>query len=83
MGSLFGVFLAFAASKITWPELVTEQKKIYPAVPTLCPIFTGASIGNCSTDDIYWQVFFVEFLASFVFIFSWLLIRNYEIYGEM
>ena len=29
-----------------------------------------------------WQVFIAEFVGSFVYVLTWLIIRNYEITGE-
>lgn len=39
-GALFGIFLTFAGSRITWPEGDFDQKDIYPKPPTLCPSLT-------------------------------------------
>jgi len=53
IGSLFGVFLTFAASKIVWPDgLGTKTKEIYPNPPTLCPRFTASVSASCDTDKI-------------------------------
>jgi glycerol uptake facilitator-like aquaporin len=75
--------MTFIGSQITWPELDTQSKLILPTPPHICPKFNSTISPNCKVDSLYWQVFFCEFLASFVFIFSWLIIRNYEIYGDM
>jgi len=52
IGSLFGVFLTFAASRIEWPDIDNKAKEIYPAPPTLCPRFTASVNADCNTDKI-------------------------------
>jgi len=36
----------------------------------------------CNQDTVKWQVFFNEFLCSFIFIFIFLVIRNFKFEGS-
>ena len=62
------------------------QRKTYsPATPIgPCPVF------NCEdkpdgtiVQRFYWNVFFVEFFATFCFTFTWLIIRNFNVEGPL
>ena len=62
------------------------QRKTYsPATPIgPCPVF------NCEdkpdgtiVQRYYWNVFFVEFFATFCFTFTWLIIRNFNVEGPL
>jgi len=71
-----------------------EDRHIHPATPVLCPSF-GCALGVGPTpqpnpDPVntyygahFWNVFFEEFMASFCFIFIWLIIRNYDVGGPL
>ena len=55
-------------------------------MPTICPTYRDPNDNtkrNCTADSIGWEVFLGEFLASFIFLFSWLIIRNYDLKGEL
>ena len=52
-GSLFGIFLTFAGSKIIWPVEDTDQKSIYPEVPNLCPSVIDNQ-KHCDQDHVLW-----------------------------
>ena len=90
-----GILLTFISIK---KETITDPggykiKHYHPATPVLCPSF-GCALGNGPApppgpDPVYyyganfWNVFFEEFMASFFFIFIWLIIRNYDVGGPL
>ena len=41
------------------------------------------SFDTCHYDGLYGNVFAIEFLCSFVLVFAWLIVRNYEVTGDM
>ena len=91
-GGLFGIMLTWMATMANYNTLDTfdgkstyDTKTYHPAAPIQCPRKFAVEPdpkpfydNACSQFGINWNVFFVEFVASFVFIFSWLVIRNYK-----
>ena len=69
---------------MTWyfsAEILTVPN---PFPPRLCPglIITrdeGHAKVECNIEDMYGYVFAYEFIGSFLLIFTWLVIRNYQI----
>lgn len=71
--------LTFLTSKIEYPT--DDTKEVYPSPNPLCPSKATWSEG-CDKQGLGWNLFIVEFIVSFAIVFSWLLVRNFEIQGE-
>jgi hypothetical protein len=94
---MFGILLTFIAvieqtRDLPVPGVAKQSLTAYYPVPIpLCPdqmevLKEGIDYLNdynyvCRQDTIKWQVFFNEFFCSFIFIFFFLVIRNYKV-GE-
>lgn len=87
LGIIFSQFVGAATGTfITWYLSATNptNNEPIPPAPRLC---TNMSITRdvnnlktgCKIDDIYGYVFAYEFIGSLMLIFSWLILRNYQI----
>ena len=79
-GALTGILITFLISEVTYPN--NDIKIITPAVPTLCPGYNGAGVtGGCAEQGLGWHMFVMEALATFVLVFTYLVIRNFDVSG--
>ena len=62
--------ITFLASFITYSGVNNEDKTFTPSVPKLCPTF------GCSTNGLGWTLTVPELVASFAFVFTYLIVRN-------
>ena len=74
LGALLGLFVTYVVSRIQFPA--PNTKTTQPGVPTLCPPL------GCATQGLSLQIFYTEFISSFVFIFTFLVLRNFKAFGE-
>lgn len=85
VGALVGILLSFISSKYDYVGK-DNLKNVTPKVPTLCPLYTdpnGSGKNGCLAENINWDVFASEFIASFILVLSWLIIRNYSFRGDL
>ena len=61
-----------------------NSKDQSPGAPTLCPNYTKKEAGTirCGNTGLQSQVIFMESIFTFAFVFTWLIVRNYELKGE-
>ena len=76
IGALAGILVTFLCSHIVYNG---DAKTITPSVSPLCP--TG-SIGGCLQNGLGWNLFFIEVVASFVLVFTYLIVRNVGVQGD-
>jgi len=76
IGCLVGTFLTWQGS-YTYDNPNGFQKTIIPAASTLCPPITGKPT-DCTTNGSQQMVVKYEFMSSLFFVFSWLIVRNFE-----
>ena len=78
LGSLTAILLNYQCAWITYPN--DFQKVIKPAVPVLCPASSGYS---CEKDTDSQIVVKYEFMCTVLFVFTWLIIKNAPVEGQM
>jgi len=77
-GASVGTFL-------TWYFSAVDANNVpIPSPPLLCPSLVVTRDANnskfgCKIDDMYGYIFAYEFVGSVLLIFSWLILRNYQI----
>ena len=84
VGSLFGLFCTYITVYKTTNS--AYSKTTYPVTGIYCPDDYGQpgnEGGGCKLRKTNFNVFFMEFCGSFVYIFIWLIIRNYDVKGEL
>ena len=57
-------------------------KDYSPRTPTWCPAGLGVPGDACGQQGVDWEVFVNETITSFLFIFVFLIIRNYKLTGD-
>ena len=73
VATLFGILVTFFITRVT---VVNDWTKTFsPAPPTLCPAMNGF---RCTSGNEQQPVLKFEFICSTMFVFSWLIIRNFE-----
>lgn len=85
-GSFFGTLLTYMGSKKTFVNDHSDHRYLPLAVP-LCPsrllYLNPTEVFTCAEKDgLYWNIFATEFLASFVLVLGWLVVRKYEVKGD-
>ena len=80
---MFGLLITFLCSKYEYDA--NGNKTVSPKVPTLCPGYSDADPkkSGCRSEGMEWQAFFNEFMGSFIFLFSWVIIRNLQLKGDL
>jgi glycerol uptake facilitator-like aquaporin len=91
-GAMAGTFITFIAVIATYTassyvdaqgNTVDYNAKDYaPATPKWCPSQLATDGDACGQQGIDWEVFSNEFITSFLFIFVFLIIRNYKLTGD-
>jgi len=95
LGAMFGTLITFIAIIATYTKssyidaqgktVDYEAKDYSPATPRWCPsqLVTSPDGGAaCGQQGIDWEVFSNEFITSFLFIFVFLIVRNYKLTGD-
>jgi glycerol uptake facilitator-like aquaporin len=77
IGAVIGVFISYIGSAKWYPTADTHA--FNPSPPVYCPAYRVDRISGCNVQGISFHVFFLEFIASTLFVCIWLVIRYSEI----
>ena len=81
-GTFFGTLLTYMGSmKVYGPN--HDSHEYIPMTRPLCPsremYLNPKELFTClEKDGLYWPVFATEFMAAFILVFGWLVVRKYE-----
>jgi len=83
-GFLIGIGLTSMSSKYDYSQDELQTKTIQPTVPVVCPNYRSLSnVSGCKAKNIEWSIIACEFIASFIYVFSWIAIRGFDLKGEL
>ena len=83
LGSLAGLLCTYLT--VYYSSYDQYHKTIYPTTEQRCPTNYGAlpSQTGCKERKANFNIFLLEFVCSFLYIFIWLIIRNYDVKGDL
>ena len=86
VGALLGIFFTYIQVNYQYANFDEfDTYDVVPSPPTLCPSLTlrqsqkSPELTGCNIQGLAFKIFVAEFLQSFIFYLSWIIIRKYDI----